>query len=73
MKLYTYIYTYISFLLFTPYVKSYLIYPKFFNIEIYNRLKKLSKYTLKTPIILNGKNIPYKKLINKALGSKITR
>jgi hypothetical protein len=58
MKLLTYLYTY---LLFIQYAQSYLIYPKFFNIEIYNRLKNLSKYTLKTPIILNGKNVPYKK------------
>ena len=55
------LYTYLSCLLFIQYAQSYLIYPKFFNIEIYNRLKNLPKYTLKTPIILNGKNIPYKK------------
>ena len=55
------LYTYLSYLLFIQYVRSYLIYPKFFNIEIYNKLNNLSKYTLKTPIILNGKNTAYKK------------
>jgi hypothetical protein len=65
MNLFTYLY--LSCVLFIPCIKSYLIYPKFFNIEIYNRLKNLSKYTLKTPIILNGKNSPYKKDICKII------
>ena len=63
------LYTYISFLLFISYVQSYLIYPKFLNIDVYNKLKNLSKYTLKTPIILNGKNLSYKKDICKIIST----